>query len=67
MEKTDEQMLISTIINTDFFKEHLRKAWSNGRMFDMELYKNRDVDTDVTNVDSKALKFEEWFSRNYKI
>ena len=52
-------------MSSAFFKEHLRKAWSNGRMFDMEQYRNRSVDTDIKDVPDKALKFEEWFSRHY--
>ena len=65
LNNSDEQLLISAVMSSAFFKEHLRKAWSNGRMFDMEQYKNRSVDTDIKDVPDKALKFEEWFSRHY--
>lgn len=65
LNNSDEQLLISAVISSVFFKEHLRNAWSNGRMFDMEQYKNRSVDTDIKDVPDKALKFEEWFSRYY--
>jgi hypothetical protein len=65
LNKTDEQLLISAVMSSAFFKEHLRKAWSSGRMFDMEQYKNRSVDADIKDVPDKALKFDEWFSRHY--
>lgn len=63
---TDEQLFISGIINSSFFKEHIRNAWSNGRMFDKELHNNRSLQTDVSELPDKALRFEEWFSRHYK-
>jgi hypothetical protein len=66
MEESDRQLLTLGIINTRFFKESMRRAWSSGRMFDMEMYKNRSVDTDISDIPNKALKFEEWWEINYK-
>ncbi len=63
---SDKDLLISAIMCSSFFKEAMRNAWGNGRMFDMEMYKNRSVDTNITNVPDKALKFEEWWDRNYR-
>ena len=65
LNNSDEQLLISAVMSSAFFKEHLRKAWGGGRMFNMEQYMNRSVDTDIKDVPDKALIFEEWFSRHY--
>jgi hypothetical protein len=62
----DQSILIKALMSSSFFKEQLRKAWSSGRMFDMEQYKNRSVDTDIKDVPDKALNFEEWFLRHIK-
>lgn len=58
--KNEQQLPLANVINWVAVS-----AWSNGRMFDVEQYKNRRVDTDIKDVPDKALKFEEWFSRHY--
>lgn len=63
--EADVDLFMSAIITSPFFKEHLRKAWGSGRMFNMELYQLRNPDEDIEDVSDKALTFEEWFTRNF--
>lgn len=67
MEKEFMQNIEKAIIVSSFFKEAIRKAWSAGHRFDEGLYVKRCGDPMSQDDDSRALKFEEWWTRTYNI
>lgn len=59
---SDEQLLISAVMRSAFFREEMKKAFIHGRKFE-EL--ETDGDMNVANVDDKHLPFYEWFAKHY--
>ena len=59
---TDEQLLISAVMRSAFFREEMKKAFIHGRNFEQL---ETDSDMDVPNVDDKHLPFYEWFAKHY--
>ncbi len=59
---SDEQLLISAVMRSAFFREEMKKAFIHGRKFEQL---ESDSDMDVTNVDDKHLPFYEWFAKHY--
>ena len=59
---TDEQLLISAVMRSAFFREEMKKAFNHGRNFEQL---ETDSDMDVPNVDDKHLPFYEWFEKHY--
>lgn len=61
----DNELLISAIKETSFFKESIRNAWSADRMFKKEEFLKRDKKPASPETDTRALIFEEWWTRKY--
>lgn len=59
---SDEQLLISAVMRSAFFREEMKKAFMQGRNFEQL---ETDSDIDVANVDDKHLPFYEWFAKHY--
>ena len=59
---SDEQLLISAVMRSAFFREEMKKAFTHGREFEQL---ETDSDMDVANFDDKHLPFYEWFARHY--
>lgn len=60
---SDEQLLISAVMRSAFFKKEMKKAFIHGREFE---YLDTNVcEMDVANVDDKHLPFYEWFAKHY--
>lgn len=64
--KKDEDLLMLSIKETAFFKEHMRNAWSTGRRFKKDLFLKREENMDIKDIPDEICKFEEWFSKHYK-
>ena len=62
-ENTDEQLFLSCVRRSAFFKQELLKAFKHGREF--EHLDTNGCEMDVTNVDDKHLPFYEWFAKHY--
>ena len=58
----DEQLLISAVMRSGFFREEMKNAFMHGRNFEQL---ETDSDMDVANVDDKHLPFHEWFAKHY--
>ena len=61
---SDEQLLISAVMRSAFFKKEMKKAFMHGREF--EHLDTNGCEMDVTNVDDKHLPFYEWFAKHYE-
>lgn len=59
---SDEQLLISAVMRSAFFREEMKKAFMHGIKFEQL---ETDSDMDVANVDDKHLPFYEWFAKHY--
>lgn len=59
---SDEQLIISAVMRSAFFKDEMKKAFMYGRNFEQL---KTDSDMNVTNVDDKHLPFYEWFAKHY--
>ena len=59
---SDEQLIISAVMRSAFFKDEMKKAFMHGRNFEQL---KTDSDMNVTNVDDKHLPFYEWFAKHY--
>lgn len=59
---SDEQLLISAVMRSAFFREEMKKAFTHGREFEQL---ETDSDMDVANFDDKHLPFYEWFAKHY--
>jgi hypothetical protein len=59
---SDEQLLISAVMSSAFFREEMKRAFTHGRKFE-QLETHSDMD--VANVDEKHLPFYEWFAKHY--
>jgi hypothetical protein len=59
---SDEQLLISAVMRSAFFKKEMKKAFIHGREFEPL---ETDGDMDVANTDDKHLPFYEWFTKHY--
>ena len=59
---SDEQLLISAVMRSAFFREEMKKAFIHGRKFEQL---ETDSDIDVANVEHKHLPFYEWFAKHY--
>ncbi len=60
---SDEQLLISAVMRSAFFKKEMKKAFMRGREF--ENLDTNGCEMDVDNVDDKHLPFYEWFTKHY--
>lgn len=60
---SDDQLLISAVMRSTFFKEEMKKAFMHGREF--EHLDTNGCELDVTNVDDKHLPFNDWFAKYY--
>lgn len=60
---SDEQLLISAVMRSAFFKKEMEKAFMHGIEF--EHLDTNGCDMDVANVDEKHLPFYEWFAKHY--
>lgn len=59
---SDEQLLISAVMRSAFFREEMKKAFMHGRYFEQL---ETDSDMDVANINDKHLPFYEWFAKHY--
>ena len=59
---SDEQLLISAVMRSAFFREEMKKAFTHGINFEQL---ETDSDMDVANVDDEHLPFYEWFAKYY--
>ena len=59
---SDEQLLISAVMRSAFFREEMKKAFIHGRKYEQL---ETDSDMDVAGVDDKHLPFYEWFAKHY--
>jgi hypothetical protein len=59
---SDEQLLISAVMRSAFFKKEMKKAFIHGIEFEQI---ETDGDMDVTNAEGKNLPFYEWFAKHY--
>ena len=59
---SDEQLLISAVMRSTFFREEMKKSFIHGRKFEQL---ETCSDMDVANVDDKYLPFYEWFAKHY--
>ena len=62
LNNSDEQLLISAVMRSAFFREEMKKAFTHGREFEQL---ETDSDMDVANFDDKHLPFYEWFAKHY--
>ena len=58
----NEQLFISAIINSVFFRKEMKKAFTHGIKFKQL---ETDGDINVNNVNDKYLPFYEWFAKHY--
>lgn len=63
IDKSDEQLFISAIVNSAFFKNEMKHAFIHGRNY--EQLDTNGCDIDVNNVEDKHLPFSEWFAKHY--
>ena len=61
-ENTDEQLFLSCVRRSAFFKQELIKAFKHGREFEQIESKS---EIDYSNKEDKYLPFYEWFARHY--
>jgi hypothetical protein len=59
---SDEQLFISAIMRSDFFKNEMKKAFMQGIKFEQI---ETDGDMNVANINDKHLPFYEWFAKYY--
>ena len=59
---SDEQLLISAVMRSAFFKKEMKKAFMHGKEFE---YLDTNGEMDVNNVEGKHLPFYEWFAKHY--
>ena len=59
---SDEQLLISAVMRSAFFREEMKKAFMHGIYFEQL---ETDSDMDVANINDKHLPFYEWFAKHY--
>lgn len=59
---TDEQLFLSCVRRSAFFKQELLKAFNHGREFEQIESK---CEIDYSNKDDKYLPFYEWFAKHY--
>ena len=57
---SDEQLLISAVMRSAFFREEMKKAFMHGRNFEQ-----LETDNDMDVVNDKHLPFYEWFAKHY--
>ena len=60
---SDEQLLISAVMHSAFFKKEMKKAFMHGKEF--EYLDTNGCEMDVDNVEEKHLPFSEWFAKHY--
>lgn len=58
----NEQIFISAIINSVFFRKEMKKAFKHGFKFQQL---ETDGDMNINNANDKHLPFYEWFAKHY--
>jgi|SaaInlV_120m_DNA_3_1039746.scaffolds.fasta_scaffold26972_3 hypothetical protein len=62
LENTDEQLFLSCVRRSAYFKKELLKAFKHGQKFEQIESK---CEIDYTNKEDKHLPFYEWFAKYY--
>ncbi len=60
---SDEQLFISAVMRSAFFKNEMKRAYMHGIEF--EKLETNGHELDVANVDDKHLPFYTWFTKHY--